>query len=596
MNRRALTLALPLLLAAAACQCDDPGTSRVSGTIALDEAVITFGSVCLGDTRELRVGVRNLGPVPLLFEAVEAQGSPAFKVISSPESLSAVGSEGSEGEIVLTFKPAVSGDTFGDLVIQSSDLEHPTTQLRLTGVGDDGVRVDVALLCEGTDGTTLEACPATLNFEDVGVGASREYPIVVTNRGCAELTLSELAALTLDGAAPEPAFALASPQVPFVFSEAVPQAFSVTLTPAAADLYLGKLVATYSDHSVGASPAEASLTMMGQGVELQLVAEPENFFFASAAQGQPQTETFSVRNIGSSSGEIRAVTLRDGTPDFSVSAPGLPATVAPGQSYSFDVSYAPSDSGNDADALLVETSAGTLPEIPITGGAAPQIVVEPSTVDFGQVQTGGSATQQLTVKNNGTADLEVSALNLVTNPATVFSVRNAPALPTVVAPQGSFSFTLRFDDEPGIGVTPSGGGSSELGELAVVSDDPAFATTGGEYIVVLRTDTKANLAPTAAVRTTVEGTLVTTLPAPAITGQTVGFDASPSSDPNSDTLQYAWTIVNAPAGGQATLSGASGPTATLQPDFPGSWEVRLTVTDPFGLSSTALVQLSVRQP
>ncbi len=606
---RAAVVPLLVLLALEGCSCEEGPIQKTTGRIELGQGVVDFNKVCLGDRVEVPLPVYNRGTVPLLLDSVEISGSSAFTVVSAPERLAAAGQAGSEDVILLAFEPAAPGKVSADLVIASSDAERPEISARLTGEGDDGVRVDLALLCENEDGSMLEACPAALLFGDVAVGATKELPVVLENRGCAELYLTEYSVQNTVNEG----FSVTGPELPaspedepVVISQTTQQTLVLTLAPDTPDAFTGTLSLSYLDHRVTETPESRSVNLIGQGVELQLIVEPAGFIFSEADVNTPQTQTFTVRNIGGQAGTIEAIQLRDGSPEFSIDAQGLPTTLAGGQSYTFDVTYAPTDAGRDEDALVVVTNAGNLDPVPIAGGAVPQIEVDPpTTVDFGMVQTGGFATADVTVRNVGRADLNVTALDFKLNPAMVFSIEAAPSLPVTLAPTESFTATLRFDDNPSIGKDAQGMGQSELGELAIVSDDPSYADQGGEYLLVLATDTQANFGPTARLCIFADGMRKFVQPADVTVGQVVTFDAAGvndsdpqcvSTDPENDPLTYTWTLRSAPMGATATLTSSSGQTTTLQPDFPGRWEVELQVEDPFGNQGTATSELSVTQP
>ena len=59
----------------------------------------------------------------------------------------------------------------------------------------------------------------------------------------------------------------------------------------------------------------------------------------------------------------------------------------------------------------------------------------------------------------------------------------------------------------------------------------------------------------------------------------VVLDAGSSFDPDGDLLSYHWDLVAAPPGGSATIVKPNQERAGLAPDAPGTWVVRLTVTD-----------------
>lgn len=70
-------------------------------------------------------------------------------------------------------------------------------------------------------------------------------------------------------------------------------------------------------------------------------------------------------------------------------------------------------------------------------------------------------------------------------------------------------------------------------------------------------------------------------------GVSVRLDGSGSYDPDGDyPLGYAWVLAAKPAGSTTELSGADGLSATLVPDKAGEYQIRLFVTDSYGLKSS----------
>ena len=68
----------------------------------------------------------------------------------------------------------------------------------------------------------------------------------------------------------------------------------------------------------------------------------------------------------------------------------------------------------------------------------------------------------------------------------------------------------------------------------------------------------------------------------AVTGTTVYLDGSASSDPDYDSLEFAWSIHLSPAGSAATLVAADTAMPTLVPDVQGLYRIGLVVNDFIG--------------
>ena len=62
-------------------------------------------------------------------------------------------------------------------------------------------------------------------------------------------------------------------------------------------------------------------------------------------------------------------------------------------------------------------------------------------------------------------------------------------------------------------------------------------------------------------------------------GDVVNLSAAGSSDVDGDTLQFTWSILSAPDGSSAALSGANALNATLTPDVGGTYVIQLKVSD-----------------
>jgi Abnormal spindle-like microcephaly-assoc'd, ASPM-SPD-2-Hydin/Fibronectin type III domain len=95
--------------------------------------------------------------------------------------------------------------------------------------------------------------------------------------------------------------------------------------------------------------------------------------------------------------------------------------------------------GNSAPSNV---AAETTPKPPF-----PVISVSPTSIDFGSVRGGNTATQKVTISNQGAQNLIVTQ---ITNPNDPFSILSKPATPLTIAPGSSVDLTVQFLP-PGIG-------------------------------------------------------------------------------------------------------------------------------------------------
>jgi RHS repeat-associated protein len=65
----------------------------------------------------------------------------------------------------------------------------------------------------------------------------------------------------------------------------------------------------------------------------------------------------------------------------------------------------------------------------------------------------------------------------------------------------------------------------------------------------------------------------------ALSGQTVTLDGSQSYDPDEDAIEFSWELVSRPIQSSLILDDTSSAVLTFVPDYPGSYELALTVND-----------------
>ncbi|HET6932014.1 MAG TPA: choice-of-anchor D domain-containing protein, partial [Candidatus Acidoferrum sp.] len=181
--------------------------------------------------------------------------------------------------------------------------------------------------------------------------------------------------------------------------------------------------------------------------------------FGNTLVGSSASQTITVTNSGTGSVTLSQVSA-SGT-GFTVTGFSSGVTLAAGQSLPLTASFSPAATGSVTGSISVVSNATNSPAtIALTGtGVQPQISVIPSSVSFGSVTVGVTNTQTITIRNPGTATLNITQASLA---GTGFTTSGL-ALPLSVAPGGSASFTAGF--------APASA-SNFSGSLTLISNTP----------------------------------------------------------------------------------------------------------------------------
>ena len=191
--------------------------------------------------------------------------------------------------------------------------------------------------------------------------------------------------------------------------------------------------------------------------------------FGPLVIGSPIVNQFVIENTGAADLDVSAIAITGvDLADFSISNISLPATITPGNSVTFDVTFNPTTAGaKSATVEITNTDADeAIYDFAISGnatvGLAPEILVESSFIeivdgdatpdladntDFGAVDVGVAVSSETYfIQNNGTADLNITGISFSGAAAGDFSLDvGSITLPLVITPGNNASFTVDFD-------------------------------------------------------------------------------------------------------------------------------------------------------
>jgi ASPM-SPD-2-Hydin domain-containing protein len=165
-----------------------------------------------------------------------------------------------------------------------------------------------------------------------------------------------------------------------------------------------------------------------------------SFSFGSVAVGTSKKMWLTLTNKGSSSLTINGYNIK--AAGFRVTLPGAPVTLAPNEFKTMAVVFTPTTTGSVSGSIYVvnnKSSVGLLTSVAGTG-VTKGILPNPSSISYGTVSVGSSATQTASIKNTGTTSLQLKTSSVT---GTGFSFSGL-TLPMTLNAGQSVTFTTKF--------------------------------------------------------------------------------------------------------------------------------------------------------
>lgn len=300
---------------------------------------------------------------------------------------------------------------------------------------------------------------------------------------------------------------------------------------------------------------------------------PSSLDFGALDYGEEQTEVVRISNLGGADLSLTGIELGGESEAFTLSTTDTLTTLTPGESTDLLVTYTPwttLDAGvariasDDPDEPTVDVDLSGSLDVPL-------LVFDPDPMDLGGLPVGANTSSDLTISNEGVADLELYGL-MISGDA--FS-GELPSLPLTLAPGESTSLPITFDalsegtfegrvwasSNAGTGtdsVVLTGIGSS--GPVAICDVDPDVVTSHDDQ-------------PT--------------------------WIGDESYDPaGAEIVSYDWELLEAPTGSAAEMPGrdTDADRRDFAWDLAGEYMARLVVTNEFGQVSAPCDAVLVAAP
>lgn len=289
-----------------------------------------------------------------------------------------------------------------------------------------------------------------------------------------------------------------------------------------------------------------------------IVVDPTSINFGDLEAGEESSAVVTVSNEGTATLLIDGLTL-EGATAFTITSDRMLDELPAGEYTQFTVNYTSSGDVDEGTVHVLSTDTVS-PDVPVTltgGITEPILAWDPDPVAFGSVPVGDISDMEVTMRNLGDLDLEVSALDLE---GEAFEA-DFPTTPFSLAAGETQTFTVSFDAD-GSGehtgtitattnatedndVELTGTGSS--GPIAVCSVDPDEVTSHSDR-------------PT--------------------------WYGDESYDPGGAAIvNYEWTLISQPDGSAATMPSGGANRRDFEWDLAGEYVGRLIVTNEYGEES-----------
>ncbi|MDP8239314.1 MAG: choice-of-anchor D domain-containing protein [Candidatus Hatepunaea meridiana] len=290
--------------------------------ITLSDEAFDFGEVVTGETEDLTLTISNDGNWELTISDISIRGAQTFLTDFDEE---IVIQPFEDFELTVTFAPEEVNDFDATLTILSDDPDDPEVEVALSG---SGVAPDITV--------NRNSFP----FGDCLVGQISTLPLIITNDGNSDLTVSDI---SIEGQYFSSDF-----EEEFVIAPDGNRQFNVNFQPNETGDFEGTLTITSNDPDEG----EINIPLTGSGLTPDIAVDPEALAFPETEMGRSSQLAITISNEGNIELTVSDITIAGAyySSDFL-----NPIVIQPDESSEVNVTFLPGETG-DLQAVLTITS------------------------------------------------------------------------------------------------------------------------------------------------------------------------------------------------------------------------------------------------
>jgi centrosomal CEP192-like protein/HYDIN/CFA65/VesB family protein/ASPM-SPD-2-Hydin domain-containing protein len=486
---------------------------------------ISFPNTVTGQSASQSVSVISDGTASLDVSSITLSGSGAAAYSVSADTCSGQQWPATIScSFKVTFAPTATG-SYAASVLVSDDAAGSPQSISLTGTDFQ------------SDAT---ASPSSVSFGAVRQGKTASpQTVTLTNDGG---TIVHVTSATVSG---DPSFSVA---VDSCSGAALSVGTACTVQIGFAPTTLGSLLGSLSFSDDAANSPQA-VALSGSGVQPAVSLSATSLAFGNQVVGtKSANQPVVVTNTGTDSLNVGTATV---AAPFAIASDGCSNTaVAAGSSCTIQVDFAPTATGPATGSLSIPDDAPGAPHtVALSGtGTYPHATASPSSIAFGSVRAGTTASQTATLTNDGSTTIQVGTTTLA----------------------GESIFSLSADT--------CSNATLSVGAACTVQVNFAPLTSSGmsQLATLTFNDDAANSPQTVAISGTVVQPAVSLSAASLAFGnQLVGTTSASQSvvvtDSGTDTLNLGTALIGGPfnivADGCSNTAVAAGSSCTIQVDF-----------------------------
>ena len=246
--------------------------------------------------------------------------------------------------------------------------------------------------------------PTSVNFGKVAVGKQTTQPVSVANTGNTTLSITQ-------ATFSNPQFSLPGTTFPMSMSSGQSSNLMVAVTPTTAGTVTGTMTVQGND---GSSPVTVNLSATAAAAGPQISLSSTAVTFGTVTVGSTGNQSVTIANNGSADLTISVISVAGA--DFGVTGIATPKTISAGQSSAMGLTFHPTASGAVTGSVTLTSNDPANPTTTIslngtgTTSATGQLQANATSLSFGNVSTGSSSTQHVTLTNTGTAAVQISSI------------------------------------------------------------------------------------------------------------------------------------------------------------------------------------------